>query len=126
MTINTKVERESVREERERIPTLPLWSTIRFQVMQHAGGTLRKIFRENVCREGTDAPMLAWPLACGTQIAERAQALSFADGVLTVAVPDETWRRQLQNFAPQYVSAMSGVTSQKVNKIEFVVTRTQQ
>ncbi len=94
--------------------------------MQHASGTLRKIFRDNVCREGTEAPLLAWPLACGTKIAERAQALSFADGTLTVAVPDETWRRQLQSFVSQYLAAMSGVTSQKVNKIEFVVTRTQQ
>jgi hypothetical protein len=94
--------------------------------MQHAGSTLRKIFRDNVCREGTDAPLLAWPLACGMKIAERAQALSFADGTLTVAVPDETWRRQLQSFAPQYVAVMSGVSSQKVNRIEFVVTRTQQ
>lgn len=94
--------------------------------MQHAGSTLRKIFRENVSREGTDAPLLAWPLACGTKIAERATAVSFADGTLTVAVPDETWRRQLQSFAPQYVAAMSGVTSQKVNRIEFVVERTGQ
>ena len=94
--------------------------------MQHAGSTLRKIFRDNVCREGTDAPLLAWPLACGTKIAERAKAISFADGTLTVAVPDETWRRQLQSFAGQYLAAISGITSQKVNKIEFVVARMQQ
>ena len=94
--------------------------------MQHAASTLRKIFRDNVSREGTDAPLLAWPLACGTKIAERATAISFADGTLTVAVPDETWRRQLQSFVSQYLAAMNGVTSQKVNRIEFVVTRTQQ
>ena len=94
--------------------------------MQHASSTLRKIFRDNVCREGTDAPLLAWPLACGTKIAERAKAISFADGTLTVAVPDETWRRQLQSFAGQYLAAISGITSQKVNKIEFVVARMQQ
>ncbi len=94
--------------------------------MQHAGSTLRKIFRDNVCHEGTDAPLLAWPLACGTKIAERAQAISFIDGTLTVAVPDETWRRQLLSFVSQYLVAMSGITSQRVNKIEFVVTRTQQ
>ncbi len=94
--------------------------------MQHAGSTLRKIFRDNVSREGTDAPLLAWPLACGMKIAERTKALSFADGTLIVAVPDETWRRQLQNFTGQYLAAISGVTSQKVNKIEFVLARKQQ
>jgi hypothetical protein len=101
-------------------------AVLQSEFMQHAGSTLRKIFRDNVSREGTDAPLLAWPLACGTKIAERATALAFSDGTLTVGVPDETWRRQLQSFAGQYLAAMSGVTSQKVNRIEFVVTRTQQ
>jgi hypothetical protein len=89
--------------------------------MQHAGPTLRKIFRDDVCRKGTDAPMLAWPLACGTKVAERATALSFADGVLTVAVPDATWQRQLQSFAAQYLAALRGISSQKVDKITFIV-----
>lgn len=89
--------------------------------MQHAGSTLRKIFRDSVCREGTDAPMLAWPLACGTKIAERATALSFANGVLTVSVPDKTWQHQLQSFTAQYLTALNKISSTKVVKITFVV-----
>ncbi len=89
--------------------------------MQHAGTTLRKIFRQTVGREGGSAPMLAWPLACGTKIADRTEALSFVDGILQVAVPDETWRRQLESFRLQYLAALNGISSQKVDKIEFVL-----
>jgi Dna[CI] antecedent, DciA len=89
--------------------------------MQHAGSTFRKLFRENVCREGSEAPLLAWPLACGTKVADRTRALSFVEGVLTVAVPDETWRSQLQSFTMQYLGALNQISSAKVDRIEFVV-----
>ena len=88
--------------------------------MQHAASTLRKIFRQNVCREGSDAPLLAWPLACGCKIAERAKAVTFADGTLTVAVPDETWKRQLQSFAAHYLSALNQISSAKVERLHFI------
>lgn len=89
--------------------------------MQHASSTLRKIFRQNVCREGSDAPLLAWPLACGSKIADRATALTFVEGTLTIAVPDETWRRQLQSFAMQYLSALNQISSAKVERLDFVI-----
>jgi hypothetical protein len=89
--------------------------------MQHAASTLRKIFRDNVCREGSDAPLLAWPLACGSKIAERAKALTFVNGTLTVVVPDEIWRRQLQSFAMQYLSALNQISSTKVDRLNFVI-----
>ncbi len=37
--------------------------------MQHARSTLRKIFSDTLRREGIDAPLLAWPLACGAKTA---------------------------------------------------------
>ena len=89
--------------------------------MQHAGTTLRKIFRETLSREGESGAMLAWPLACGTKTAERTQALSFAGGILTVAVPDETWRRQLRTFAGEYLTQLNQLSSEKVSRIEFVI-----
>jgi hypothetical protein len=89
--------------------------------MQHAATTLRKIFSDTLRREGSDAPMLAWPLACGTKTAERTQALSFAGGILTVAVPDETWRRQLRTFAGQYLTQLNQISSEKVSRIEFII-----
>lgn len=89
--------------------------------MQHAGTTLRKIFSDTLRREGADAPLHAWPLACGAKTAERTQALSFAEGILTVAVPDETWRRQLQNFAGQLLTQLNQISSEKVLRINFVI-----
>jgi hypothetical protein len=65
--------------------------------------------------------MLAWPWACGTKTAERTQALSFADGILTVAVPDETWRRQLRTFAGQYLTQLNQISSETVSRIEFII-----
>jgi hypothetical protein len=90
--------------------------------MQHASSTLRKIFGNALSKEGADAPLLAWPLACGSKIGEKTSAVAYADGTLTVAVPDETWRRQLQSFSGQYLNALRQISPATIDKIEFVVT----
>jgi len=64
--------------------------------------------------------MLAWPLACGAKTAERAEAVGFTDGVLTVSVPDEAWRYELQCLSPQYLAALNQITPKRVSRIEFV------
>lgn len=68
-----------------------------------------------------DAPLLAWPLVCGSVVAERSRAIAFADKVLQVEVPDPGWKRELQNLAPRYLAAMNRYTSQRVERIEFVI-----
>lgn len=88
--------------------------------MQHARASLRKIFSDIVRCEGDAAPLLAWPLACGTKAAEHATAVRFADGVLTVCVPDERWRQQLRALGEQYVAAVNQVSPQPVTAIQFV------
>ena len=88
--------------------------------MQHARSTLRKIFADTLRREGSDAPLLAWPLACGAKTAERTQAVNYSDGVLTVAVPDNTWRNQLLSLSPRYLAALQQITSEPVKQIHFV------
>lgn len=93
--------------------------------MQHARATLKKIFSDVVRREGDDGAVMAWPLACGGKLAERTTALSFADGVLTVAVPDEAWRYQLQSFVPQYLAALNQMVAEPVGKIEFRIVQRQ-
>jgi predicted nucleic acid-binding Zn ribbon protein len=89
--------------------------------MQHARPTLRKIFADALRREGKNAPMLAWPLACGGKTAEHTNAVSFSDGVLTVAVPDKAWRQQLQSFSGQYLASLNQLSSEPVNSIDFVM-----
>jgi hypothetical protein len=67
-----------------------------------------------------NAPVLAWPLACGSAVAERTRALDFAKGVLTVEVPDVGWRAELQRLAPQYLAVINRFAAKSVNRIEFV------
>jgi predicted nucleic acid-binding Zn ribbon protein len=90
--------------------------------MQHARGTLKNIFKDTVCsKAGEDAPLLAWPVVCGAAVAEKTRALSFVDGVLVVAVPDITWRNQLQQMYQQYLAGLNHIAGQEVRNISFVV-----
>lgn len=68
-----------------------------------------------------EAPVLAWPLVCGSVVAERTRALEFADAVLRVEVPDTGWKHEMQGLAPRYVAALNRYASQKVERIEFVI-----
>lgn len=88
--------------------------------MQHARATLQKIMRDALRSEGADAPLLAWPLACGAKVAARTSALTCGGGVLTVCVPDEIWRHQLQSMSPQYLAALNQIVTEPISKIDFV------
>ena len=68
-----------------------------------------------------DAPLLAWPLVSGTRIAGRTRAVAFAAGVLRVEVPDATWRAQLADLAPRYLSTLRQLLPGCVTRIEFVL-----
>jgi len=70
-----------------------------------------------------DAPLLAWPLACGSTVAERTRALEFSKGVLRVEVPDAGWRAELQHLAPRYVAIMNRYNVGTVERIHFVVRK---
>lgn len=90
--------------------------------MHHARATLNKIFAQTLRREGgNDAPVLAWPLACGGKVAEKTTAFSYRDGVLAVEVPDAMWRNQLQTLTRQYVAALNQISPRKVQSISFVL-----
>jgi hypothetical protein len=83
---------------------------------------LRHIMRDLLhTRPAEEAAVLAWPLVCGKEVASRTQAVSFADGVLTVAVSDVSWRNQLQSFAPRYMTAYAELLGQTVKSVKFVV-----
>jgi predicted nucleic acid-binding Zn ribbon protein len=91
--------------------------------MQSASTTLKKIFADALRRGGgDDAPLLAWPLACGSKVAEKTVAIAYRDGVLTVDVADATWRQQLQSFERQYLAALNQVGGLGVTAIKFVVS----
>jgi hypothetical protein len=66
-----------------------------------------------------DAPVLAWPVVCGADIAARTRALEFAGGTLTVEVPDNTWKHQLGAFHSRYISGFSELLGPMVKEVRF-------
>jgi len=90
--------------------------------LQHAGSELEKIVAGSLRRmPPKDAPLLAWPLVCGSAVAERTRAFDFSGSVLRVEVPDGGWKRELQHLAPRYLAQLNRYAGQKVERIEFVV-----
>jgi hypothetical protein len=90
--------------------------------MERAGTGLKKIVAEALSKAPPEeAAVLAWPLVCGTAVADKTQALELAEGILKVQVPDAGWRNQLHGFAPHYLEAVNRIAGGKVEKIEFVL-----
>jgi hypothetical protein len=90
--------------------------------MQPAASGLDKVVARSLRKAPPgDAPLLAWPVACGSAVAARTRAIEFADGVLRVQVPDAGWRRELQALAPRYVAAINRYLKDAVSEVEFVV-----
>jgi Dna[CI] antecedent, DciA len=92
--------------------------------VQQAGSGLEKIVAQSLRQcPAADAPLLAWPVVCGSAVADRTRALSFEGGVLRVQVANEGWKSELQSLAPRYVATINKYSPVAVNKIEFVVVR---
>jgi predicted nucleic acid-binding Zn ribbon protein len=90
--------------------------------MQPPGAALEKIVIASVRRApAEEAPVLAWPLTCGSAVAQRTRALKFREGVLQVEVADASWRSELQSLAPKYVATINRYVAQRVLRIEFVI-----
>jgi hypothetical protein len=68
-----------------------------------------------------EAPVLAWPLVCGSKVAERTRALGFSGTTLRVEVPNAGWKREVQSLAPRYLATLNRYAGQKVERIEFVI-----
>jgi hypothetical protein len=68
-----------------------------------------------------EGPLLAWPLACGSAVAERTQATTFSGGILQVEVANTGWRQELQALAPRYVALLNRYVAETVTRVEFVV-----
>jgi hypothetical protein len=69
----------------------------------------------------SEGALLAWPVACGSAVADRTRAVSFCDGILQVEVADAGWRRELANLAPRYLAVINKYSASSVKRIEFVV-----
>ncbi len=89
--------------------------------MERVGGLDKIVASSLRLAPSNETPMLAWPLACGSAVAERTRALDFAKGTLRVEVADAGWRRELQALAPRYLAAINRYVSEPVQWIEFVI-----
>jgi hypothetical protein len=92
--------------------------------LDRAAAGLEKVVADALHRApAAESPILAWPVACGSAVAERTRALSFSEGILRVEVADAGWQRELATLAPRYVAAINRYSSTSVRRIEFVVKR---
>jgi hypothetical protein len=66
-----------------------------------------------------EAAVLAWPLVCGSAVAERSKAIAFEDGTLRVIVPDRGWQMQLEAFSTQYLERLSRLSGVVVSRIVY-------
>ncbi|MGB6383793.1 MAG: DUF721 domain-containing protein [Terriglobales bacterium] len=90
--------------------------------MNRASAGLETIIAKALHRAPTnESALLAWPIVCGSAVADRTRALNFSDGILRVEVADPGWRRELANLAPRYVALINKYSAASVERIEFVV-----
>lgn len=90
--------------------------------MEQARNTLQKIVAETLRRMPAEQiPLAAWEFAAGRAVAEKTRAVSFANGVLTIEVQDETWRAQLSSMTPHFISALRGFRADMVERLKFVL-----
>lgn len=93
--------------------------------MEHAAISLEKIVAQSLRQApASDQPLAAWPLVCGSAVAGRTRAVSFAGGILRVEVADVGWKAELQGLALRYLAAINRYSSQPVKRIEFVIAGT--
>ena len=92
--------------------------------LQQAGSDLEKIVAQSLRHvPPAEAPLMAWPVVCGSAVAERTRAIKFEDGVLHVEVLDSGWKSELQALAPRYLVGLNRYAHTIVRRIEFVVAK---
>lgn len=90
--------------------------------MERAGHGLENIVAKALhMAPPQESPLLAWPVACGSAVAERTRAVAFSEGILRVEVADRGWREELSSLAPRYVAVINRYSAVQVRRIEFVV-----
>lgn len=110
------IEEISIRNATAKIKTFP-------ELMMESVRTgLRQIMQDLLrARPPEEAVLLAWPLVCGKEVADRTMAAAFSEGTLTVEVADVSWRNQLQSFAPRYLNGYEGLLGPLVKSVQFKV-----
>jgi hypothetical protein len=67
-----------------------------------------------------EAPAIAWPMVCGSRVAEKTQVSGFENAAMTIVVPDKGWRSELADLAPRYLAALNRISPIKVESLVFI------
>jgi hypothetical protein len=67
-----------------------------------------------------EAPALAWPMVCGSRVAEKTQVAAFENASMTIVVPDKGWRSELADLAPRYLAALNRISPLKIESLVFI------
>ncbi|MBA3973054.1 MAG: hypothetical protein C0504_02410 [Candidatus Solibacter sp.] len=87
--------------------------------MERAGRLIAQLKSKSALTPGEIA-LAAWPPAVGKRLAEKAKAVSFGSGSITVEVEDEIWRRNLAPLRGQILANLRKLTGlDLVERIEF-------
>lgn len=90
--------------------------------MEQIRNSLQQILIDAVRRApAEDLPVLAWPLACGSAVAEKTRAVAFRAGELVIQVPDGAWRTQLLGLSGEYLRQLKDITQGRVERLRFVL-----
>lgn len=92
--------------------------------MEDVFRSISRIFRDaDASPEARRAVVFAaWKRAAGVQVESHAVPVNFENKRLTIAVADESWRRQMENLGPQMVFRLNGAFGASfLNFIEFIV-----
>jgi Dna[CI] antecedent, DciA len=90
--------------------------------LERASAALETIIAKALHRvPAQESALLAWPVACGSAVADRTRVLGFFDGILRIEVGDAGWRRELAALAPRYLAVINKYSATSVKRIEFVV-----
>ncbi|HVR26010.1 MAG TPA: DciA family protein [Candidatus Polarisedimenticolia bacterium] len=74
-----------------------------------------------------EAPLLAWPLVCGSPVAGSAHVLfSLPDAVLRVEVRDAGWQREVHSIAFRCLATLKRYGGEKVERIDCVISQGKQ
>lgn len=90
--------------------------------MERPRAQLLKVAREVLAKlPPEEAVVAAWPLICGSAVAQRSEAISFAEGKLQVRVADAGWRNQLEQFTPHYIHAYAQLLGARLTAITYSI-----
>ena len=91
--------------------------------MDHIRNSLQQILIDAVQRASAeDLPFMAWPLACGSAVAEKTRAIGFNQGELAIQVPDAAWRTQMLGLSGEYLRQLREITRGRVERLRFVLS----